>query len=151
MASRSHRISWWQTVCAIALSLGLVLASPTPAVAGDQGTGSKATAAEAEPTRSVVVGKATLNWHLASPAIATKRAELAAAFRKATEAHLTGAEPYVTPKVEPVTLPGGQLKMRLPTELIHTMFANPEGHPYCSDSTVPAKAAAVSNADGEVR
>ncbi len=96
-------------------------------------------------TRTVVVGKATLNWHVAQKASAPQRAELAAAFKKATEARFTGGEPYVTPKAEPSTSLGGQRMLPLPVELIHTMFVDADGQEFCSDSTAVTKAAATTS------
>lgn len=143
MASRSHRTPIWQALCAAGLVLSLALAFP--ALAGDEPAG-EPEATKAAPPSTVTVGKATLTWHL-TPKAAAQRAELVTAYRKATAAHLTGGEPHVTPKAEPVTLPGGQRMMRLPAELIHSMFVGPGGRNYCSDSTV----AAAASTEGEGR
>ncbi len=144
MASRSDRSPIWTTPLAVGLILALALALPT--LAGDEPAEPEAAAKAAAP-RTVTVGKAKLTWHL-TPKASVQRAELVTAFKQATEAHLTGGEPYVSEKAKPVTLPGGQLMMRLPVELIPATFVSPEGRSYCSDSTVTA---APASADGEGR
>lgn len=130
-----------------ALLLLIAVFSPSAALAGEPPSSGAEPEAAAAP-HTVVVGKARLTWHL-QPAADVKRAALVEAFRKATAAHLTGGEPYVTPKAEPKNLPGGQLGLTLPAELIHTLFVGPEGRNYCSDSTVPARAAQVGSATRE--
>ena len=151
MASRSERHPVWHPLCAAALTLALALAFPALASAGDEDPpAEEPTAAQAESTRTVTVGKATLKWHLA-PAPSVKRAALVEAFKKASAAHLTGGEPYVSPETEPVEMANGEHMHRLPAELMHAMFVGPTGRNYCSDSTVVQKATAVSNADGEGR
>lgn len=148
MASRFH--SPWRALSSALLVLAAALA-PTVAVAGEPpATDTPEAAATAAAPHTVVVGKARLTWHL-QPAAAVKRSALVDSFRKATTTHLTGDEPHLTPQTEPVTLPGGQLRLPIPAELIHTMFVSADGRTYCSDSTVTAKAAPVRSTDQEDR
>ena len=148
MASRSHRTLFRQALCA-GLILGLALA--LPALADDEKAEEPEAAAQKAPsTRTVTVGKATMTWNLA-PETAARPTELVATFKKAAAAHLSGDELHVTPKAGPVTLPSGHRLFRLPVELMHTMFAGPAGRPYCSDSTVAAKASATPGGGGEAR
>ena len=96
----------------------------------------EATPAEAKSeTMQVSVGQATLTWHL-SPNVAPKAERFGADFRAASRAHLLGEEPFVSKRSEGIVLPGGQQMFRLPAEMMHSMFVRPEGHSYCSDSTV---------------
>lgn len=145
MRETSHRvcIRHASIVSVLVLSLSWAL----PARADD--------ATSAEPARpnvkkTVTVGKAKLTWNLV-PTASAKHAGLVAAFKQATDAHLSGTEPFATPGVEPETLPAGQLMLPLPVELIHAMFIRPGGRTYCSDSTVTVKTNAGTNAVEEDR
>ena len=145
--SRFNRKQDRSAVYGLSLALAMAVALAVPSMAAE--TGDESASEKAEPTRSVVMGKATLNWHLNAPA-AAKSAQFATDFRDASKAHLLGEEAFVSKRAEPTVLPGGQLMLRLPAELIHSMFVKPDGSPYCSDSTVTEKATEISNADGEV-
>lgn len=143
MPSKSRSQAFWRTLCAVAAGLALTALSPPP-------SGTAAGAPQVEPSgaapaarpQTFLVGQAKLSWHL-TPDASARRAGLVEAFRQATEAHLTGGEPYVTPKAEPTILPGGRLRFAVPAELIHTLFVGADGRNYCSDGTVSAKKAAV--------
>ena len=73
-------------------------------------------------------------------------------YREATEAHLTGGDLPPADDSElnaPVSLARGAWGVRLPAELISTMFVNAQGSPYCSESSVTGKAQDTREAPGE--
>lgn len=146
--SRSERLR--RTLCAAVLGLSVSAVSPPPP---DTPAGAPRLeppgATQAGAVQTFAVGRAKLTWHL-TPDASIRRTRRVEAFRRATEAHLTGGELLVTPMAEPVTLPGGRLRFRVPAELIHALFIGPDGRNYCSDSTVTARpAAARSTGPGE--
>ena len=94
-------------------------------------------------THEVVVGKATIRWHRSPLERGDATSQFVERYRRTTDAHLSG-EPLPAPEKTPsdawVPLGQGTWGMRMPVELISTMFVGPGG-PYCSESSAPAPAA----------
>jgi len=123
------------------------LAAATPTIADDA---SRVVSATPRTERIVTVENATITWHL-TPKASVKRTELVTMYRKATSARLNGGAPVVTRRSRPERTSTGRAMLRLPVELMPTMFAGADGRTFCDDSTMTSNKASETSSKGEVQ